>query len=359
MIVGPWRTVGISDPDTVELTTATRRKFTWNVEEAPFCSFELEADEQEALYVWELTHDVMLLDDANVPQFRGRVGTIREQYEPDKATLEVQCTGYRGMLTRRVIFDGDPLIYTQQDQSLIAWDMISRGQARSNGNLGITRGIGQSTGRLRDRTYEPGAVHGELIDMLGEVIDGFDWDVNPDLEFDVYYPIRQRHSDVILDWGGMVAFVSRSWASPSFSNVVRGQGGIRVDEEGNEFPTTPVVATAGNLATAEEGRWETNLAWPDVVEQPTLNEHTATELERRNVRLADISVSLRGGMWEGPDQLFVGDQCELRSPLRGRPPAEPGLTARDVRVLTLELNMSDDGGDPEVRLLVTELDGGL
>lgn len=363
VVAGPWDTINpTTGQDVIELTHAYRYNFTFDVEMPPYCRFTIPAQSQEAEYCWELTHDLILLDEVERPVFRGRIGTIREQWGADSGDLEVQATGYAGMLNRRIVFNGDSVSFTQVDQAEIAWSLINMTQNRVGGSLGISRGSGLNTGRKRDRTYEAGANLLDLITQLGQVIDGFDWEIDGYLRFNVFYPIRARTppstAQFTLDWGGMVNELSRSWTSQNYANVVRGQGGGR-DVGGVQVFPTPVVKSASNIANAPEGRWETNLSWPDVSYQTTLDEHTDAELSRRNKRWAEITVGLRPGMWEGPEQLWIGDICQLVSPLRGRVAAAGMMTERTVRIMALSLDLGDDGTGDVVMTVTEDYTGAL
>jgi len=246
----------------------------------------------------ELASDIVVYRD-DYKLFRGRIGYAQDSIGPNRHTVSLSAVDYRGILDRRIFWVDRA--YTSTDQSNIAWDFIQYTQGLTGGNLGITRGVGQSTGINRDRDYEAGKNIGEALKQLSEVINGFEYEISPNLEFNLYYPERGQSTDFILELGGTVDSATRTVSPQDFANAVRGHG----DETDG---VTPVAERfAANLSTAPEGRYDANVWFPDVTRQNTTNDKTDFELQKRSQFLPSYSMTVKPGRWHSPDDLWLGD----------------------------------------------------
>jgi hypothetical protein len=279
-----------------ELTAAKGRKLTARLSSPSEASFTIDGRHRQAAEIAERRTDLIVYRNG-VKVFRGRVGAAQDQAGPDRHTVSpVTALDYRAVLDPRLTFTA--LTFTGVDQSAIAWALITDTQGRTGGNLGITRGLGQTTGVLRDRTYEAGKSVGELITQLSEVINGFDWDITPDLKFDVHYPQRGTDRGVVLDYGGTVKTFSRT--PGQYANVVRVSGADGV---------APVVREVADLATRPEGRVEAQFGFPDVTQAATLAQKADRLLAELSAAEPSYTVTLK--TWGGPGELWLGDPVEL------------------------------------------------
>ncbi len=92
-------------------------------------------------------------------------------------------------------------VFSATDAAQIAWTLISESQ--SNGtyaNLGITSGSLPTTVN-RDETYRFGNIKDEIVNLCALNIDkGFDFDIDFNKQFQVYYPFRgSLRPDIIFD----------------------------------------------------------------------------------------------------------------------------------------------------------------
>jgi hypothetical protein len=279
-----------------DLTAAKGRKLTARLASPSEASFTIDGRHEEALMIDERRTDLLVYRDA-VKVFRGRVGAGQDQAGTDRHTVSpVTALDYRAVLDPRLIHTA--LTFTGVDQSAIAWALITDTQGRTGGNLGITRGLGQTTGILRDRTYEDGKSVGELITQLSEVSNGFDWDITPDLAFDVHYPQRGTDRGVVLDYRGTVKGFSRT--PGQYANVVRVSGADGV---------APVVREVADLASRPEGRVEAQFGFPDVTQGATLAQKADRLLAELSAAEPSYTVKLK--TWGGPGDLWLGDPVQL------------------------------------------------
>lgn len=234
--------------------------------------------------------------------FRGRVGDPAIAMSATTNTLSLAAVDYRGLLDQLARTDPAGVDYTATDQADIAWGLIAAYQARAGGNLGITRGIGTVSGKTRDRTYEGSAPIGDLITKLGQVIDGFEWQINPALELDMWHAptIRGRTDQAVLSRGAGIAAATRQ-PLPGYGSAWTAHGA-----EG----TTPATAVAADIATDPRGRWERAAAYQSITSQDVLDDRAGWLLEHGRGPSQWI-LTLEAGWWEGPDGLWIGDTFTL------------------------------------------------
>ena len=251
------------------------------VDDACDAALTIAGRSMDAALVTELATDLLVYRGTQL-MFRGRITTAEDQLDTERHSVAIKATDYRGLLDRRMVWDSDPVSFTQVPQAEIAWALINQSQSRPGGDLGITRGnIPQD--RPRDRLFEAGQVVGGLIDGLSELIDGFDWEVTPELAFNVWHPWRGTTKATVLDYGGTVATLDRRSASGDFANVVRAVGA-----EG----TAPVTVVADGASSDQRGLWETSVGDPDLLLQSTVADRAAGLLAERGTTRDVYTVEL-------------------------------------------------------------------
>jgi hypothetical protein len=328
------------------LTEATDRKYTAKLDEPAELSFTIDGRHPQAAAIAELSTDVHVLwtSDAGETRIldRCRVGSTQDTITDKEHTLTVGCLDYKAVLLRRRLYSTDTLTFTAMDQAEIAWALIATTQAHTGGALGISKGwTGTSpTGITRDRTYEAGDSVGERITELGEVIDGFDWDITPvspsGLRFDVWYPQRGVDRGVILIHGGPVSSASREVNPADYANALRFTGAAGDDVTPGP---TPVEVEADGLADMLQGRWDAAHGDDGLITQAALDQRAAWQLDQSQVVRPVWTVALRRGAWAGPDHIWVGDPVRLVVQ-SGR------LNVNAVyRVYEVEISLDGDGGE--------------
>lgn len=329
-IVGP-----ASGGHDLALTEAHGRRFTAKLGDPSECGFNLDGRHAQALAVDELSRDVHVLWTSRRGEtrtlFRGRVGSTTDGLDVASHDLAVTVLDYRAVLNRRILYPDSTLTWTATDQAELGWDLIQQTQTRIGGDLGISRGAGQTSGILRDRTYEAGDSIGQRIQELSQVINGFDWDITPaspsSLAFDIW---TQRGADrgVVLEYGGLVAKVQRQVDPADYGNALRmtGADGLTAQE-----------LEADDLAGRPEGRWDVVVGDTDLTTQPALNDRAAWQLAQSELLQPTYTLTLRQGGWDGPDHIWLGDLVQLVV-MSGRLVVNTSL-----RVYELAFALSDDG----------------
>jgi hypothetical protein len=299
---GPWQGL-----PTTELSDATARSVTWRLRDSGEASLTLPGLSPQAGRVEEMISDLWVMWNDHT-LFRGRFGTSSDAGTGDGISAQFGVADYKALLQRRFLWEGDTLTYTNADQSDIAWGLISATQAKVGGNLNIVRGLGQSTGVVRDRSaYLAGDSIGATLDLLSGVLDGFDYDFAPtvgagEIHFNLYYPQRGQDRGRVLDYGGRVASFTRQVDPSTFGNAVRATG---VDT------LAAVRAEASGLATDPAGRWDLQYAEQSVTVASTLAAKAAQTLASGQYVLPSWTVTLPPGTWGGPNDVWLGDQVTL------------------------------------------------
>jgi hypothetical protein len=319
-----------------ELTTARSRRLTARLAESSDVDFTLDGRHEQAQAVDELVTDIWVYRDQELVH-RGRAGTTGDEVTADVHTTTFNAPDYRALLERRYLYDEDKLSYVQEDEASIAWQLVQLTQGRVAGDLGITRGSGQTTGFLRDRLYTAGQSVGQSISQLGDLSGGFDWEVDPQLRLNLYNPSRGRDTDVVLDYGGAVASLTRAVTPADYGNAVRASAAAD--------PRAPAYREAADLASRPEGRFEIERGFPDILEQSTLEAKADFLLADAQVLRPSYTLTLATDRYPGPGTLWLGDTC-LISIRSGR------LNEHSrQRVMEITFEPGDDG-DEVVRVTV-------
>lgn len=320
-----------NDPTTRrELRAAKSRKIKFKLDAPSTVDFSMNGKHQDATRITELVTDVIVSADG-VDLIRARCGNSQDTVGDSGHGVTFNFQDYRAVLTRRRLRLADTLVYTTVDQSDIAWGLITTVQARTNGNYGITRGVGATTGVVRSFEFKPGQFIGKEIQAMSERASGFDWDVSPARVFNLYYPQRGANNGIAIEYGKAISSFSRNRTPTSFANDIILTGANTL---------TPLERTAANVTTAPEGRWDGTYSFPDISVQSTLEDRaTGTIIETAKVNVV-YSIELRSGFWKGLGHIGLGDTllCTFKA---GRV-QDIGVL---LRVLEIGLDIPDDAGD--------------
>lgn len=321
--------------DAIEIPARDRR-VTWRLDDPCDASFTLSGRDPAAGEVVELGSDLLVYRDGSLV-FRGRVGPSSDEIDTEAHKCQFSAVDYRGVLDRRIALAA--LTWTGIDQSTIGWELVEHAQDEgtyAGSDLGITRGVGQTTGITRDFEVPEGKKIGESIATLGRLVDGFEWAVSPLLEFDVYFPRRGTPVDFVADYGSTVSKISRAVDTSQFATLIR-QSGADL--------TTPVIVPAADLATRPEGRWDLSLGDTDLADDATVAAAGDGALLLAERLLPTWTGTLAPGVWD-PAVLNLGDSCMLVVQ-SGR---VQEASVRDdfdtyLRVIEIAVQESDDGAE--------------
>jgi hypothetical protein len=110
----------------------------------------------------------------------------------------------------------------------IAWDLIAFTQAKTGGNMNITRGTTPATGIVRDVRYPAfdRTTVADAIDAIVRLNDGFDFKITPDKTFKTFYPSKGSLKDsIVFEVGKNVSSISYTIDAADIANKIDAVGG--------------------------------------------------------------------------------------------------------------------------------------
>lgn len=359
----PWEETLIA-----ELTDARSRQLTQELNKAAQLTFTMDGRAPAAALIQELAHEVIAWRDA-VPYFRGIVGQAEDELTEQSHVTVFTCHDYVAMLARRYLTA--PLDYENvaQDDIVAGLVGVASGMHTSSGTSlapgswlpltvtpvnqdGTPRAAGTSPVRVRQ--YAGQSVIGDLVDQLAHVINGFDYDARPAWadagggtttdHLRVFYPYqgidRTGPGDVVLEYGGALAALTRSVTSADYGNYVRVIG-----NNASSDPLAPQLyaedwnADANNVGQVPVGLWQNIDSGADVTDVTTLAQQAAGDLNLSGVLIPSYSATLREGTYR--EGIFnMGDSVPLVVK-SGRLDVSGSL----VRIIGLVFDITDDGAE--------------
>lgn len=338
---GPWST-GPSR----ELTAAKGRKLSFKRGTGAKVSFSIDGRHPEALELVELETDVHAWRDGEL-LFRGRLGPTSDDVGDSHSTA-ISVGDYRNVLDRRFLYEGDALLAgtIAGDVGTIAWSLVTLTQARTAGALGITPGTPTPIGRAMAPTvFSAGQSIAKAIDLFAKTnpaTTGFEWEISPELELNLYPGGQGRALEVLLDYGGIVAKAGRNVDPSSYANALRISGATGLAAETRD---------AADLALRPEGRWEAQISHPDAKVAGSLDGLADADLVDAQIFRPSYSVTLKPNRWEGPGALWLGDVVTLRL-------ASGRLNVLDdLEVDSIDVDVSENGDETVTLVLGSEFAG--
>lgn len=266
-------------------------------------SFTVDGQSQAAAMATELTTDVMAwrYDEAqgkDILMFRGPITQSQDTLDEQSHVVNFVAHDYLSLLTRRYVTSPTGVTWTNLDQDTIVANLLGvavHPMAGSGADVFYPGsqlpllpqrcnpdGTGRSalSGQVRVRTYLGGQEIGAAINDLANVINGFDYDVDPAADttgvdwLRVFYPSQGvLRSDMAFIYGSTVSGLTRSVNASDYANYVRELG-----NNGQSDPTQAQVyaecwsAEANNVTTDPVGLWMTSANAADVSQGQTLIE---------------------------------------------------------------------------------------
>lgn len=348
-----------------ELTMAASRSMKFSLLGPAELSFTLPGRHWQTELVEPLLSDILVYrDDYCIQRFRVLSGDWSKQ--GGELTASFTCQSYAALLDAFIFHEDDTRSFTAVEQTAIAWTIINEGQLRTQGDLGMSRGTmpgsdvirtldGDWAGAEPDPHYfEVGKKKGEAVRDIAGMIDGFEWDIEPDrtsaataltdLKFNVWNEgARKQYTPrcpFILDDGGNVSGWKKQDAPSEYANVIFAKGQYPTGAPSGADPPPdiwePNDEDPGGAAT--EGRWERAVPL-SAMSQQGLEDQAEGELDRRLAYQPSWSVDIAPGRWTGPEEMWVGDYCRLAI-LDG-----PIDVDADVRVVEMAITVDDEDSE--------------
>jgi hypothetical protein len=359
-----------------ELTEAKSRRLTVQLAGPATAEFVIDGRSAQCASIVELAQDLVVyrwdpVDGFYQCLFRGPFSRSQDTLSETTHTVNFAAADYRAFLARPPVIGKT---YAAVDQAKIVQDIVMNAWAATIGGAGTDPGIvwhgvrnpdgtdagTDLTGVVRDRTYLGSENEATVIDDLSNVINGFEWGVEPVepngqpvggnnqvAQVNLYWPKRGVAMPFVAEYGVTVASLSRSINSTDFANWVRLDGTPTGD--GPTKAALYSTATGDALTNPQlhpEGLWPTLLSNPDVTVKTTLDQQAAGELAQRSTLTPAYTLQLVPGAWTHPAvSCWLGDTITLRI-RSGR--LNVNTT---VRVLGLTFDI-DDSGQERIALTV-------
>lgn len=301
--------------------------------------FYINGESNEVPYIRELETDIVVYRDG-VALTRVRVGRSADSIGPTNYEVQFTCRSYEEILKRRRLDAGMSILtfasVTPQEQEEIGWNLINEQQTSfAYRALGITRGTGQTTGVARIAPYNANSyVEKNITETLVDVDNGFDWCIDSDLVYRVYYPERgeTKAASSRLIYPGNVSEVTINFDPADYANNIYVQG---KDDSIFDDGTTATLADGTDLA----GSWETFIGVSDYIDTSQATARLGYEIARNETRKPSYTLALKPNAWTGPDMMWLGDTIPINI-RRGRIDIN-----EQARVVGITIVLLDNGGD--------------
>lgn len=285
-----------------ELPNVTGRSFTARVAGNSEAGFTIDGMRPEAAGIEEVDSDLWVFRNAQA-LYRGGVAASSITADQQSQSCVFSSADYRALLVRRLLFEGDTLVYSGLDQSQISWDLIAQAQAELGGQMNIIRGQGQTTGVIPPtQTYAAGSSVADAINQFT----GFEWDVTPGfrlpMTFDVFYPLRGQDRSKIVDYPGQINTYTRTADPGTWANALRVTGNTGL---------APVTVTAPTLGLDGDRRLDAQYGDPSLLTLSAVNAAAAKQLATQSTLLPSWVVTLAPNIWGGPNDVWIGDPVTL------------------------------------------------
>lgn len=145
--------------------------------------------------------EIEIYDQNNVLVYSGFIDeTTGTAGSGEEGTITVTSRGFFSLLEKR--FTGANDYWASTDAGAIAWSLINTTQAKPYGNMGITMGLIQPS-KNRQRTFEYNVIKEAIQGLTSDKVkDGFEFDIDVNKVFNVFYPAKgQNRPEIIFDSG--------------------------------------------------------------------------------------------------------------------------------------------------------------
>jgi hypothetical protein len=320
-----------------DLATATSRSLKLKLLDPSEASFTVEGHSIEAGIIEELISDLWVYRDG-VPMFRGRVtGPVHDKLSVggDHET-SVEVRDYRYVLDRRIRWANRT--WTTIEQSTIAWDAISdTSPGETGGDLRLTKGTWPTTGVVRPSVViEEGDTVWSFLKRLAAMSDGFEFDIDMTMHANLYYPHRGVTTPVaVLDYGGLISEVDRSFDPAQYANAIDQTG---ADGVAHYFASDPAIGTV------PQGRWDATYSDTQLTTADMVGKVALSNLAQASLVLPSYSLTLAKNAWRGLTHVGLGDYVTVV--------VKSGRLLDVVQVRVFEIDISIDSSDQEAVTLV-------
>lgn len=257
----------------------------------------------------------------------------------DAGTLTVNGEGWHSYFRRRVL--RAKKVYTAQDQTFIAKDLINYAQSFVGGSIGVDATQALNTGVLRDRTYEAFERKkiGEAIEQLAAVDNGFDFRYDtlylsgvPSKRFLVDYPPTGRQTEIVLEVGKQLSKLRINTDATSLAYFIDAIGAGEGDLQ--------LIATVSNPALINVyPMLDDVVSFIDVSIRKTLEDHARKRLRQGESPIVLPEVEWNPSLEPVVGSFKTGDIVTVRGGLG------VAFVNSKFRVMEFSVSVDDSGGE--------------
>lgn len=230
------------------------------------------------------------------------VQVVDMQYEFGEAgaRLTVKCSGFLDLMMDRYV----TIDYSQVDAAAIARDLIAETQAVM-GSFGITNGVSQDTGILRDRNYIDQNVKDGIVNLTNLIDGTFDFKFLADRTFETYTQLGTTHDNLKFTYPYNVKSMTVPRTALNLYNYIIALG--------SGFGEETIRSEAGDTASRlNYGTRQKILSFNSISVQETLDQQAVSEVLIRKdiVMLPKLKVS---GEFCDLNTVWVGDRIPVNT----------------------------------------------
>ncbi len=200
-------------------------------------------------------------------------------------------------------------VFTSIEQFDIVWDLIAYTQAKTDGDLGITRASVPASGITRSLTWY-GYDRVSIADAIADILaagDGFDFEIKPDKSWWTYYPKKGSSlPGVVLELGKNIE--SYTWLTDA--------AGLVTDETamGSGSGANKLLAVSSDSdARTTYGLYESATSYSNIIDQTLLQGQADLDISQLKAPRDQPSIILKAGDPDATiDSFSVGDHVKVR-----------------------------------------------
>lgn len=214
------------------------------------------------------------------------------------ASVEVKCSGFLDLMMDRYVTKN----YAQTDAAAIARDLIATSQAEK-GSFGITNGISQDAGVLRERNYIDQNVKDGIINLTNLIDGNFDFRFLADRTFETYTQQGAIRDNIKFTYPYNVKSLTVPRTALNLYNYIIALG--------SGFGEETLRSEAGDTASrANYGTRERIVSFNSVSVQETLNQQAVSEVLLRKDLIVMPKLKVDGEFCD-LNTIWVGDRIPV------------------------------------------------
>lgn len=238
----------------------------------------------------------------------GQISRVEAILEGASGTVALTAAGFLDLFKDR--FTAAARVFTNTDAGTIAWTLLEESQ-KTAGNYDPVKDFGVRAGTIqasvnRTRTYEFKEIKDAVI-QLSEVINGFDFEIDHEKKFHVFYPKQgQLKPELVLRYPGTIGRLVLPIDASQMANQVIARGsGLGASQ--------PIVQRDQTGVQAAYRIRQRIVDYPDVIEDATLEQHADEILRVESVPYEIPEIELLPNTDPHIKDFWLGDVIRVKA----------------------------------------------